>query len=157
MSLGELTQRPVRTVKPTDTVASAARLMCDHAVGALVITDDSGVTPLGVITDRDLVWMIAEGLDPRVAEVGQFVHSPLQTVCVTDSLSDVTHKMREYGVRRLPILDSEARLIGLVSLDDVLVLVGRELADAAGAITDEIEHERRIGAALQRRGAAPAP
>jgi CBS domain-containing protein len=150
MSLTELTRKPVYTVRPTDTVASAARLMCDHCVGALVVTDDSGVTPLGVITDRDLVWMIAETLDPRVAEVGQFVRAPLQTVCVSDSLSDVTQKMREHGVRRLPIVDSEARLIGLVSLDDLLVLLGRELGDAAAAITSEIEHERRIGAASHR-------
>jgi CBS domain-containing protein len=91
--------------------------------------------------------MIAEGLDPRVAEVGQFVHAPLHTARVTDSLSEVMHKMREHGVRRLPIVDQEARLIGMVALDDVLVLLGRELADAAGAITGELAHERRIGAA----------
>lgn len=150
MSLTELTQRPVYTVKPADRVVEAARLMCDHAVGALIITDDSNVTPLGVITDRDLVWMIAEGLDPQAAEVGQFVRSPLHTAHVTDSLSDVTRTMREHGVRRLPIVDREARLIGVVSLDDVVVLLGRELADAAGAITGEMEHERRIGTALHR-------
>lgn len=147
MSLTELTQKPVYTVQPGDTVAKAARLMCDHSVGALVIADASGMTPLGVITDRDLVWMIAEGLDPRVAEVGQFVRSALHTARVSDSLSEVTHKMREHGVRRLPIVDQEARLLGMVSLDDVLVLLGRELGDAAEAITGEIAHERRIGAA----------
>ena len=150
MSLAELTQKPVFTVEATDTVARAARLMCDHSVGALVISDDSGVTPLGVITDRDLVWMIAEGLDPQVAEVGQFVRSRLETVRVSDSLSEVTKKMREHGVRRLPIVDSEARLLGLISLDDVLVLLGRELADIAGTISGELEHERHIGAGLHR-------
>jgi CBS domain-containing protein len=150
MSLAEFTQKPVYTVLPTDTVVRAARLMCDHSVGALVITDDSGVTPLGVITDRDLVWMIVEGLDPQVAVVGQFVQSALHTARVTDSLSEVIRKMREHGVRRLPILDQEARLIGLVSLDDIVVLLGRELADVAGAVTDELEHERRLGAALHR-------
>ena len=138
MSLTELTRKPVHSVQPADTVARAARLMCDHSVGALIITDATGVTPLGVITDRDLVWMIAEGLDPQVAEVGQFVHAPLHTARVTDSLSDVTRKMCEHGVRRRPIVDQEARLIGLVSLDDVLVLLGRDLADAAGAITGEV-------------------
>jgi CBS domain-containing protein len=147
MSLTELTQKPVYTVQPTDTVAKAACLMCDHAVGALVITDETGVTPLGVITDRDLVWMIAEGLDPQVAEVGQFVHARLHTALVTDSLSDVTRKMRQHGVRRLPIVDQEARLIGMVSLDDVLVRLGRELGDAADAIASELAHERRIGTA----------
>jgi CBS domain-containing protein len=147
MSLAELTQKPVLTVKPTETVTTAARLMCDHSVGALVVTDDSGVTPLGIITDRDLVWMVAEGLDPKVAQVGQFVRSPLQMARVSDSLERVARTMRAHGVRRLPIVDSEQRLIGLVSLDDLRVLLGRELADLAGVVTGEIEHERGIGAA----------
>jgi CBS domain-containing protein len=148
MSLAALTRKPVYTVQPAETVAKAARLMCDHSVGALVITDESGVTPLGVITDRDLVWLIAEGFDPQVAAVGQFVHSPLHTARVTDSVSEVARKMQEYGVRRLPIVDQEARLIGMVSLDDVLVVLGRELGDVARTITGELAHERRIGAAL---------
>ena len=108
------------------------------------------------MTDRDIVWMIAEGLDPKEAEVGQFMQAELQTVCVNDSLSDVTHKMREGGVRRLPIVDTERRLIGLVSLDDVLVLLGREMSDAAATISGEIEHERHIGDAIRKGEALKA-
>jgi CBS domain-containing protein len=151
MSLAKLTLASVRTVQPSTVVADAARLMCEESVGALVITDASGVTPLGIITDRDLVWMIAEGLNPREATVSQFVRGALQTVQVSDSLSDATKKMREGGVRRLPIVDQEERLLGIVSLDDIMVLLGRELADAAATITGELAHERRIGEA--RKGA----
>ena len=147
MSLAKLTLAPVRTIQPSATVAEAACLMCEQSVGALVITDASGVTPLGIITDRDLVWMISEGFDARETTVDQFVRSPLQTVRVSESLSDATKKMRESGVRRLPIVDQEGRLLGIVSLDDILVLLGRELADAAAAISGELEHERRIGVA----------
>jgi len=150
MALTQLTQQPVQTVGVADTLITAARRMCDHSVGALVITDDTGVTPLGVITDRDLVWMIAEGLDPHLAQVGQFVRAELHTVGVNESLSDVTRKMREHGVRRLPIVDQEHRLLGLVSLDDVLVLLGRELADAAAAVDVEMASERHISAARDR-------
>jgi CBS domain-containing protein len=153
MSLVELTQRPVYSVRPDDEIAKAARLMCDRSVGALVITDASGTTPMGVLTDRDVVWMIAEGLDPKIAQVGQFVHAPLHTVSVTDSLTEVTRKMHEYGVRRLPIVDSEGRLIGVVTLDDVLMLLGRELAHATAAIGSELAHERGIGAAADGRPA----
>jgi CBS domain-containing protein len=145
MSLTKLTQKPVETITAAATVADAARLMCRSSVGALVITDDTELTPLGVITDRDLVWMVAEGLDPREAVVGQFVRERLHTVCVTESLSDVTAKMRTHGVRRLPIVDTEGRLLGIVSLDDVMVLLGKEMADAAAAIEAEVEHERAIG------------
>lgn len=152
MSLAQLTQQPVQTVQASSTVAEAARLMCIHSVGALVITDATEVTPLGVITDRDLVWMIAEGLDPQTATVDQFVRSPLHSVCVTESLSDVTKAMREHGVRRLPILDPEGRLLGVVALDDILLLLGRELADVAAAITGELRQEHRLGAAKAATG-----
>jgi CBS domain-containing protein len=152
MSLAQLTQQPVHTVQASSTVAEAARLMCIHSVGALVITDATEVTPLGIITDRDLVWMVSEGLDPRTATVDQYVRATLHSVCVTASLSDVTRAMREHGVRRLPIVDTEGRLLGIVALDDVLVLLGRELADVAAAITGELKQERPIGAAKAAAG-----
>lgn len=143
-TIGELARRGVQTIEEGRSVAEAAGLMCDHSVGALVITDGSGITPLGVITDRDLVWMIAEGLDPRESTVSQFVRTELETASVNDSLSDVTRKMREHGVRRLPIVDLERRLVGIISLDDILVVLGGELADVAAAIRGGIESERKI-------------
>jgi RNA polymerase-binding protein DksA len=146
MFLTDLPRRPVHTVRPSTTVAAAARLMCTRSVGALVVTDDSEQTVLGVITDRDLVWMVSEGLDPKIATVDEFIRGPLVTARVTDGLADVTAKMRAAGVRRLPVLDPENRLVGLVSLDDILVLLGREVSDVTAAITTELAHERAIGA-----------
>ena len=67
-------------------------------------------------------------------------------------LSDVTRTMREHGVRRLPILDPEGRLAGLIALDDVISLLGRELADVAGTVGEELEHERRIEALREELG-----
>jgi CBS domain-containing protein len=149
MSLTELLRRPVFTVRQSATVATAARLMCTRSVGALVITDDSDETPLGVITDRDLVWMVSEGLDATVATVDEFLRGPLVTASVGDDLAAVTGKMRAAGVRRLPVLDAERRLVGLVSLDDVLVELGRELSDVAAAIGGELAHEGAISAGHQ--------
>lgn len=149
MSLASLTKRPVQTVDPSRTLIEAARLMCKHSVGALVVTDATGVTPIGILTDRDLVWMVAEGLEPKKAEVGQFVQGELQTALVTESLADVARKMRDHGVRRLPIVDQERRLLGIVSLDDLIVLIGRELADVATTIGGELDHERQIGSRMR--------
>jgi Mg/Co/Ni transporter MgtE len=81
----------------------------------------------------------------------EIVHAPLHTVSITDSLSDAMRAMREHGVRRLPIVDREARLVGIASMDDVLVLLGQELAGAAATITGELRQERRIGAAVRPR------
>jgi CBS domain-containing protein len=146
MFLSDVVRRAVHTVKQSSTVADAARLMCTHSVGALVITDEAG-TAMGVITDRDLVWMVSEGLDPKIATVDEFARGRLVTAQLTESLSDVIKRMRAWGVRRLPVLDPENRLIGLVSLDDILVLLGREMFDIAETIDGEIKHERRISEA----------
>lgn len=145
MSLARLTQIQVQTIQLSNTMAEAAQLMCRHSVGALVITDATAVTPVGVITDRDLVWMISEGLDPKEAIVGQFIRSSLHTIPVTAGLGEAVAKMREHGVRRLPIVDQEGRLLGIVSLDDIVVLLGKELADAAAAIQTEMGYEHRVG------------
>lgn len=144
MSLLALIRKEVVTVEPHTTLLGAARKMMEHSVGALVVSDASGEVARGIVTDRDLLYLISEGADPDETTVGSFVNPKLHTVSVGDGLSDVTAAMREHGVRRLPILDTEGRLVGIVSLDDVLAILGRELADVAGTVTEEIEHERRV-------------
>lgn len=105
MTLDQLLRRPIETVRPTSTIAEAARQMCAHSVGALVITGEGDDTPQGIITDRDLAWMVSEGLDPKVATVDQFVRGRLATVHLTEDVGEVTKRMRAAGVRRLPVLD----------------------------------------------------
>jgi CBS domain-containing protein len=118
--------------------------MAEHAVGSLVITDPADGSMVGIITDRDLVKMLAEGRDPDADTVSCFVGAPLETVSVNDTLRDVTERMRKHAVRRFPIVDVEGRLVGIVSLDDVLVLLGREMSDVASAVETELERERII-------------
>jgi CBS domain-containing protein len=143
-SLAAFTRRTVHTVLPDETVLEAARRMCRHGVGALVVTDEPDGTPIGMITDRDVVWMIAEGLDPAVAVVGSLLQLPLHTIRVSDGFAAAARAMRTYGVRRLPILDEAGRLVGLVSLDDLLDVMGREISDLTIAVNTEIGRERRL-------------
>jgi len=139
-------QRNVFSVRGECTLRGAARLMTRHGVGSLVITAPDGERPQGIVTDRDLVAMLAEGLDPDTASVGCLAQKPLIFVRIGDDIDDVTRHMREKGVRRLPVLDARDRLIGIVALDDVLALLGRELADLSGAVGTGIEHERSLQA-----------
>jgi signal-transduction protein with cAMP-binding, CBS, and nucleotidyltransferase domain len=146
MLLAELAKRPLYTVEASCTVMEAARQMLDHSVGALVITDAWDSTPLGIVTDRDLVTMIAEGLDPREATLASLAWPPLETVSIADDLCEVTEKMRKRGIRRLPILDIEKHLIGIVSVDDLLVYLGHEMSDIAAGIETELAYERSLAA-----------
>jgi len=144
MSLLAFTRKSVVTVQPETTILGAARLMMERCVGALVISDASGEVARGIVTDRDLLYMISEGMDPKTATVGCFAQPRLHTVRVDESVTDVTAAMRKHGVRRLPVVDAEGRLVGLVSLDDIVALLGRELGDVAGSLSEEFEHERRV-------------
>jgi len=150
MSLTEFAKRPLRTAEGSSTVRAAAKEMIDYSVGALVITDASGRTPLDIVTDRDLVAMLSEGLDPDKATLDTLAHKPLRTIFVDASLAEAAHEMRDVGVRRLPIVDGEGRLVGIVTLDDVLVALGREMADVEQAIRSEISHERHAAYVRER-------
>lgn len=155
MSLEKLTRRPVRAVSPSSTASEAAREMIDYSVGALVVANPADGSPVGIVTDRDLVALVAEGADPREIPVEKLVRTPIRTASIKESLHDVTRKMRRHGVRRLPIVDEEGRLVGIVSLDDVLLLLGQEMADLAGTIQTEIVQEAAAmgaGAKLKREG-----
>lgn len=147
MALEKVVHKPVETILACGTLREAAKQMCDRTVGALVITNAAGDKPLGVLTDRDLVWMIAEGCDPDSTSVDQFVRSPVETASISDGVAEVIGKMHAKSIRRLPVCDAQGKLVGIVSLDDVIVLLGHELAAAAGTITGEIRHEREIGSA----------
>ena len=146
MSLIELAARNVETVEPECTLVEASRRMVECSVGSLLITDPSGEVPLGIVTDRDLVALLAKGADPATETLASLTRSHLETVRVGEQLQHVTHKMRKFGIRRLPVLDVEGRLAGIVSMDDVLVLLGREMADIALAVEGELAHERAAGA-----------
>lgn len=141
MSLSRLARGSVATVEPSCTVGEAARLMALLAVGSLVIADSPQAEPVGIITDRDLVKMIGEGIDPHLATLARFAGAPLTTVAVSSPTRQVVALMREHGVRRLPIVDEQGHLTGIVSLDDVLLALGEEMADVAGTISKEFENE----------------
>jgi CBS domain-containing protein len=142
MDLIELAAREIETVDTRCTLLEAARRMADESVGCLVITEPGSAVPLGIVTDRDLVMLLARGADPSRDTVASLTTRALETLRVGEDLQQATHKMRKHGVRRLPIVDAEGRLSGIVALDDLLVLLGRGMADLALAVEGELLQER---------------
>jgi CBS domain-containing protein len=139
--LDDIVKTEVATVEPGFTVREAAQSMLERSVGALVIIDGES-RPVGIITDRDLVSLIADGVDPDEATIGCFAGQILQTAALVDGIRDVTERMHKHGVRRLPVVAADGRLAGIVSLDDILVLLGRELGDVAETIENQFAQER---------------
>ncbi len=121
-------RKPV-TIAPTDSLAKAAKLMEEQNIGAVVIAEN--YRPVGMVTDRDLALAIClHGTSPK-ASVASVMTAPVATIREEQGVLDATQKMMEEAVRRLPIVDENEHLVGLVSIDDLLPLVSRELTNMA--------------------------
>ena len=146
MSIGTFCNRDVVIVDTQCAVVEAARLMRQHHVGSLVIVaSEGGINrPQAIITDRDLVIeVLAAGLDATTLRVGEVVTEPLCTVHEDDGVLDTMHRMRERGVRRAPVVDASGGLQGIVSVDDLIVLLGEEMNELARLVAREQAQESR--------------
>jgi CBS domain-containing protein len=105
------------TLGLSDPVTLAARMMRDEDVGSIPVTDEGSLA--GIITDRDIaVRVVAEGIDPETATVGEFMSSNIITGHPEMSIEEAARLMGREQIRRLPVLDRN-RLVGIVSLGDL--------------------------------------
>ncbi len=102
----------------SETLRSVARTMWAESVGALVVGDERH--PLGIISERDVVSRIGQGEDPDALTAEQVMTSHLVAVRVGDTLDDAAYQMLESAVRHLPLMDDEGRVVGMVSVRDLL-------------------------------------
>jgi CBS domain-containing protein len=133
MSVGRLCTRSVSVATPDETVAVAARRMAEHDVGTLVVVDDEE-RPMGMLTDRDVVLRVmAKGRDPFATRIGDVMSEP--PVCADEStpIEDGLARMGGAVTRRLVVTGADGRLVGILSLDDVLDLLVEE-AQAIGRL-----------------------
>jgi CBS domain-containing protein len=143
MSLVEFCRMDVVTVRPEVTVQAAAATLRDRGVGALVVVAD-GSRPVGIVTDRDLVLRVmATGQDAERTRVADVMSQPAITAGPLDRIEVATARMRDLGVRRMPVVSPDGELIGLLSADDLVELMGRELHDLGEAVRKEVAASQR--------------
>ncbi len=120
----------------TETVQVAAEKMAQQHVGALVIVDEPGI-PIGILTDRDIVCRVLAGRrDPRATSIQEVMSANPVVVRVSDRIDEAAFTMRQMGVRRLPVIDVDGKAIGMVSLDDLIVLLAGELGQTAETVRE---------------------
>jgi CBS domain-containing protein len=133
MTVASICQRTVDTVRPTETAYTAAQRLASRCVGSLVVVDDHGHA-IGMLTDRDIALrIVAAGCDPQTI-VGDIMSGEPTLVAETAPVDEAMARMRERGVRRLPVVDEDLRLVGIVSLEDVLARLAREMALVGGFV-----------------------
>ena len=119
MSLTRLGCRDVATVAPTSYVEEAVRLMAERNLGSVVVVH-LGV-PVGIVTDRDLVLrVLRRGLSSEGTQVADIMSTDLVTAEDDCPPDEAAWRMREHRVRRLPIVDDDGVLAGIVTLDDLI-------------------------------------
>lgn len=146
MSVGEICNREVIIVRRDETVQEAAKLMRQHHVGDVVVVDiRNGMrVPVGIVTDRDLVVeVVATELDQATITVGDIMAQDLFTVTENTGVFDSIQYMRRKTVRRLPIINDQGGLVGIITLDDVLGLLSEELLELSKLVKYEQRKEVR--------------
>ncbi len=143
--LKEFTNTLVAVVEPETSALNVAQIMRKHHVGALVVVDASDKdTPLGIVTDRDLVLeLMAEGLDPAVFTAGDIMSVDLVKAHPDMDAMDAIQLMKKHRLRRLVITDAAGHLAGIVTIEDVLALLTRELAELSVDLGSAKDRETR--------------
>jgi CBS domain-containing protein len=144
MTIGEICNRDVVHVSRDATVESTSKLMRHYHVGTVVVVDeiDDKRVPAGIVTDRDIVVEVnAVALDQKVITAGDIMSPELVTAPESQGVLETMEVMRFKGVRRVPIVDKENRLVGIVAIDDLLEVLAEELTDLVRIVSKEQAHE----------------
>lgn len=131
MRIGDICTRQVVVCDRTASALELAQLMRNSHVGSVVVADkpNGEQVPVGIVTDRDLVVQVtALEADPANVTAERIMGTPLLTAAEHDEIHETVELMRFKGVRRLPVVDEQGALVGIVSLDDLLVAIGDEIS-----------------------------
>lgn len=117
-SVATVMQREVRVATPDDSAQDAARLMAEEGTGALPVRE--GDRLVGMVTDRDLALrLVAEGRDARTTRVRDVMTPDIRWIFEDETLDRAAEMMADQQVRRLPVVNRERHLVGIVSLGDL--------------------------------------
>lgn len=133
-----MTQDPVCCL-PTDTVSKAAQLMKDENVGSIpVVEDEETMKLIGIVTDRDLaLQVVAPEWDAETKQVDEVMTYEVITCRADDDLQKAVDAMAQHQLRRMPVIDGDYRIVGIISQADVATRVERseEIAEMVKEIS----------------------
>ncbi len=144
MNIGELCNRETVIVQKNENIVETARLMRHFHVGDLIVVTESadGNIPIGIVTDRDIVMeIVADNADPQSVKVAEIMSKELVTGSEDEGIYEIIGRMRMHGIRRLPVVDKEGRLAGILSVDDILEFLGEEVNSLIGLFYKEQRSE----------------
>lgn len=144
MLVGEYCNREVVVVDKQDSISDAAKVMREHHVGDVVVvrTEGGKQYPVGMLTDRDITLeIVATGTDPDSVSVADAMSFDLVSVFDDDDLMHVIELMRDKGVRRVPVIDRDEALVGIMTVDDLLDLLSEIFVDIVHLVDSQRRRE----------------
>ncbi len=134
-AVSDVMTRGVRSLTPHDHLVAAAQAMEQLNVGVIPVCD--GDRLVGVVTDRDIVVRgVAQDLDLKSCTLSQVMSGHVRTVRESDEIDDVLDEMAASQVRRMPVVDSQDRLIGMISLGDVATRSPQRQGNVAASLSE---------------------
>lgn len=132
----------VTSCTPNDSVKAAAEMMKKEDVGPITVVDSQQTKKLvGIVTDRDLaVKVVAAGLDPNTTKVQQVMSTDLVTCHPDDSVDKAMHEMEKHQLRRIPIVDNNDRIMGIIAQADIFTRM--EKPHETAQVVEEISEPR---------------
>lgn len=132
MPIGKLATQDAVTASKDANLKEIAEQMKSEMVGSVIITEDD--KPVGIVTDRDIAFAAAEGNDVESTTAEEIMSEDVQTIDSDIEGYEAIEQMSDAEVRRFPVVDENGELVGIVTLDDVVATVGRELEQIADII-----------------------
>lgn len=153
-TVSDIMTRGIRTMSPTDTIIAAAQAMRELDIGSLPVCD--GVRLVGMVTDRDIV-VRAVAQERMNAQLSGIMSEGMLYCHEDDSVASALESMRKQQVRRLPVLNNDQQLVGIVSLGDLATKAdGGGLAEAIRDISEPSDLDGpRIASGSGASGAGP--
>ncbi|WP_455212166.1 CBS domain-containing protein [Kaarinaea lacus] len=147
MSVGEFCNREVVIADKAASLVEIAKLMRQHHVGCIVVTESQmgNNVPIGIVTDRDIVLeIIAPKLDLEAVAVGDVMSRDLLLAREVDGLWETLKRMRSRGVRRIPVINDEKVLVGILTVDDILEILANEFSELVTLMNKERRKEETV-------------
>lgn len=127
MKISEAMHRKADWASADTLVSDVAKMMEEHDLGAIPVGKDDKL--IGMITDRDITLrVVAEGRDPKKTAAEEVMSKGIVYCRTTETVEDAIHLMDQKKIRRLPVIDDNKRLVGMLSLGDISHAVSRELS-----------------------------
>ncbi|MCW5771443.1 MAG: CBS domain-containing protein [Rhodospirillaceae bacterium] len=139
MQIAEIMTPQVQIATPQQSIADAARMMAELDVGAIPVAENDRL--VGMITDRDIaIRAVAAGKSPGQCKIGEVMTKDVKFVYADESDDDLARNMSLLQLRRLPVIDRDKRLVGIVSLGDLATAAGGDgkAGDALAGVSEKI-------------------